>query len=72
MGLKNQPEFEQMENDHAFDTDAEAADKTRTPHPHAHCLSPSTHPDTRRVPQAELKTLSGTGTAAICNPDLSH
>ena len=30
MGLKNQPEFEQMENDHAFDTDAEAAAQAST------------------------------------------
>ena len=30
MGLKSQPEFEQMENDHAFDTDAEAAAQAST------------------------------------------
>ena len=30
MGLRNQPEFEQMENDHAFDTDAEAAAQAST------------------------------------------
>lgn len=30
MGLKNQPEFEQMDNDNAFDTDAEAAAQAST------------------------------------------
>ena len=30
MGLKSQPEFEQMENDHAFDTDAEVAAQAST------------------------------------------
>lgn len=30
MGLKNQPEFEQMENDNAFDTDAEVAAQAST------------------------------------------
>ena len=30
MGLRNQPEFEQMDNDNAFDTDAEAAAQAST------------------------------------------